>query len=146
MVIRTCTEGYDKNKQMEVDLISSHSNGKGADLIFIFMPSGYAWRLRHWIQGSKVEKHWMAPRSTQPFIFWRLTKWVPATPGDLVVKSKLSPRIGYVVLRQLNPILQKGPWSFFWINGNNHYSITRTAPITEYLKQHDTCSAYIVDL
>ena len=61
------------------------------------------------IQGSWVQNHWVAPRSTQLFILWRLIKCVSGTPGDRVVKSKLSPRSGSVALRQLNPIHKKGP-------------------------------------
>ena len=38
--------------------------------------------------------YWAAPRSTQPFILPRSTKWVPGISGNLVVKSKLPPRIG----------------------------------------------------
>ena len=63
-----------------------------------------------------------------------------------MVKSKLSLLIGYVVLRQMNPILIKRGVNFFLNNGNNHYSITRTAPITEYLRKHVTCFVYTVDL
>ena len=44
------------------------------------------------IQWSCVQNHWVAPRLTQPFILLRLIKWVPGTSGNLVVKSKLSPR------------------------------------------------------
>ena len=41
----------------------------------------------------------MAPRSTKPFIFPRLIKWVPGISGNLVVKSKLPPRNTSVALR-----------------------------------------------
>ena len=43
------------------------------------------------IQGSRVQNHWVAPRSTQPFILPRSTKWVPGISGNLVIKSKLPP-------------------------------------------------------
>ena len=46
------------------------------------------------IQGSRVQNHWVAPRSTQPFILPRSVKWVPGISGNLVVKSKLPPRSG----------------------------------------------------
>ena len=39
-----------------------------------------------------VQNHWVAPRSTQPFILPRSIKWVPGISGNLVVKSKLPPR------------------------------------------------------
>ena len=83
-----------------------------------------------------VEKHWVAPSSTQTFILQKSTKWVPGTPGDLVVKDKLFPSIGYA----------GGVIKFILNNGNNPYSISRTAPIPEYLKKHDTCFVYTVDL
>ena len=41
------------------------------------------------IQGSCVQNHWVAPRSTQSFILLRWTKWVPGISGNFVVKSKL---------------------------------------------------------
>ena len=53
-----------------------------------------------------------------------------------MVKSKLSPGIGYVV----------ETIKVFLNNSNNHYSIIQTAPITEYLKKHDTCFVYTVNL
>ena len=46
------------------------------------------------IQGSRVQNHWVAPRSTQPFILPRSIKLVPGISGNLVVKSKLPPRSG----------------------------------------------------
>ena len=46
----------------------------------------------------------MAPASTQTFIFSRLTKSVPETPRDLVVKSNLSPHDIAIALRQLSLI------------------------------------------
>ena len=45
-------------------------------------------------QGSRVQIHRVPPRLTQPL-------WVPGTPGDLMVKRKLSPWSSSVVLRQL---------------------------------------------
>ena len=46
------------------------------------------------IQASRVQNHWVAPRSSQPFILPRSIKWVPEISGNLVVKSKLPPRSG----------------------------------------------------
>ena len=75
--------------------------------------------LRHWIshptliQGSGVLNHWLAPRSTQPFIFPRLIKWVPGISRNLLVKSKLPPHSCSVALRQLNPIHKKGVTKYF---------------------------------
>ena len=64
--------------------------------------------------------------------------------GLCVIKSKLTPRIGYVVGAV------KFFFFFFFNNGNNQYSITTTAPITEYSKKtkkkNMTCFIYIVDL
>ena len=54
--------------------------------------------------------------------------------GHCVVKSKLSPCIGYAV----------GAIKIFFLNnGNNHYLKTS---INDYLKKHDTCFVYTVDL
>ena len=55
----------------------------------------------------------MFPRATQPFILLSPIKRVPAGPGDLVGKSKLSPSSDSVALRQLNPIHKKEPSNFF---------------------------------
>ena len=41
------------------------------------------------IQRTWVQNHCVAPKSTQPFILPRSIKWVPGTPEDWVVKSKL---------------------------------------------------------
>ena len=64
----------------------------------IFLLSYYLWPSGQGagfpIQGSRVQNHWVAPRSTQPFIFLRSIKWVPRISGKLVVKSKLPPRSG----------------------------------------------------
>ena len=40
---------------MEVDLTSIQASSWGTDLIFIFMPIGYASWLGHWIQGSQLK-------------------------------------------------------------------------------------------
>ena len=45
--------------------------------------------------------HCVAPRLTQTFILPRWTKWIPANPVDLVVKSKMSPGSGSVAMRQV---------------------------------------------
>ena len=61
--------------------------------------------------------------------------------GLCVIKSKLTPRIGYVV--------GAVKLFFFFNNGNNQYSIATTAPITEYSKKKQknmTCFIYTVDL
>ena len=46
------------------------------------------------IQGSHVQNHWVAPRSTQSFILPRSIRWAPGISGNLVVKSKLPPQSG----------------------------------------------------
>ena len=63
--------------------------------------------LGYWIPDPGV--HWVVLRSTQPFILLRSIKWVPGTPGYLVVKSKLFPCRGSVAFRQLNPVHRKVP-------------------------------------
>ena len=40
------------------------------------------------------KNHWVAPRSTQPFILLRSIKWAPGISGNWMVKSKLPPRSG----------------------------------------------------
>ena len=59
------------------------------------------------VQESRVQSHWVAPRLIHLFILLWLIKLVPRTPGNLVVKSKLSPWSRSVALRQLNPIHKK---------------------------------------
>ena len=68
------------------------------------------------IQGSWFQNHWVAPRSTRPFIPPRLIKWVPEISGGLWWKCELSLRSVSVALRHLNPIHQKGPWSLEFYN------------------------------
>ena len=60
------------------------------------------------IQGSHVQNHWVAPRSTQLFILLRSIKWIPVISGKRVVKSKLPHHSGSVALRQLNPSTKRG--------------------------------------
>ena len=55
----------------------------------------------------------VSPRLIQPFILSRSIKWVLGSPGNLVVKSKLSYNSGFAALRQLNAIHKKGLKSFF---------------------------------
>ena len=54
--------------------------------------------------------------STQPLILPRSINWVPGTPGNWMIKSKLSPCSGFVALIQLNHMYKKGPQSFFKYN------------------------------
>ena len=83
-----------------------------------------------------TQNHWLAPRSTQPFILPRLINWMPGTPGNWRVKSKHSPRSGSAALRQLNPIHKKGPQSFFLIdNGDDEI-------VAEISKIHNNESCY----
>ena len=54
-------------------------------------------------QGCRVQNYWVVSRSTQRFILPSSIKLVPGTPGDFVVKSKLSPRSGSVNLENVEP-------------------------------------------
>ena len=56
------------------------------------------------IHRSQDQYHWVALRLIQPFILPSLIKWIRETPGDLLLKNKLSPRTDSVVLRDMNPI------------------------------------------
>ena len=56
------------------------------------------------IQGSQVQSHWVAPNSTQRFILHGSIKWAPGIPGNVVAKSKRTPRSGSVALKQLSLI------------------------------------------
>ena len=58
--------------------------------------------------------YYVTPRPTQLFFLPRSIKWVPGISGELVVKSKLSPRSGCLALQQLNPIHKKGNNFFFF--------------------------------
>ena len=77
-----------------------------------FKPAGFL------IQESGVQNYWVAPRSIQSFILLRSINWVPGTPGNWMVKSKLSPHSNSVALRQLHPTHKKGTikFFFFWTN------------------------------
>ena len=61
------------------------------------------------IQGSCVQNHWVAPRTTQASILPWLIKLVPGISWNLVVKSKLPPSSVSVVLGQFSRIHKKGP-------------------------------------
>ena len=57
----------------------------------------------------QIENDCIAPMLAKPFILPRSIKWVPSTPGELLVKNKLSAHIGSAALKQLNPIHKMGP-------------------------------------
>ena len=63
-------------------------------------------------RGLRVQNHWVAPRSTQPFILPRSIKWVPGISRNLVVKSKLPHRSGSS-LEAVEPHPWKGTIKFF---------------------------------
>ena len=73
------------------------------------------WWLEHRtpIQEIQVQKNHVAPSLTQPFILLGVIRWVPGTPGNLVIESKLSTRSGSEALRALKTI-QSGAIKFFW--------------------------------
>ena len=81
------------------------------------------------IQGSRVQNHWVAPRSTQPFILPWSIKWVPGISGNLVVKSKLPPRSGSVALRQMYPNHKKGTAKLFFFNKKKVLFTWRQEPL-----------------
>ena len=62
---------------------------------------------------SRIQNHWLVIWSTQPLILAKLIKWVPGTPWDLVIKSKLSPSSGPAAFRQLKPNHKKTGLKFF---------------------------------
>ena len=74
------------------------------------------------MQRFRVQNHWVAPRSTQPFIFLRSIKWVPGTPTEIVVKSRLSLHSGSAALRQFKSI-HGNPWFSDYFRGNRSYLI-----------------------
>ena len=65
------------------------------------------------IQWSRVQNHWVAQRSTQPFILPRSIKWVPGISGNLVVKSQL-PSWSGSSLEAVEPHPKKGAINFFF--------------------------------
>ena len=77
----------------------------------------WSWRHRlvvkvldYQLMGPRFKNHWVASRSTQPFIFLMSMKWVPGIPGDFVVKGKLFPHSDSVSFRQLITVDKKGPY------------------------------------
>ena len=63
--------------------------------------------------GSRVQNYWVAPRSTQPFIFLRWIQWVPGISCNSVVKSKVPPR-SCCCLEAVEPHPYKGAIKFFF--------------------------------
>ena len=61
--------------------------------------------------GYRVQNHWVAPRSTQPFMLPRLMKWVLGISGNWMVKSELPPRSG-CSLEAIEPHQYKGAIKF----------------------------------
>ena len=91
----------DEQKTGQVELsckyfLASYTHQSAVFLTFVFSGAMAKW-LRRWIPnpgGSRAQNHWVAPRSTQPFILPRSIKWVSVISGNWMVKSKLPPRSG----------------------------------------------------
>ena len=66
------------------------------------------------IQGFRVQTQHVISWSTHTFIHLWLIQCLPGTPGNLVDKSKFSPRKGSAALRQLKLTHKKGSQSFFF--------------------------------
>ena len=66
--------------------------------------NGLLFKALHSQSRDYAQNYLVAARSTQPCILPRWMKWVPGTPCNLVVKSKLSDGSGSVVLKQLYSI------------------------------------------
>ena len=68
------------------------------------------------VQESRVQDHWVVPRSTQNFILPRSKKWVVGFSGNLVLKSKLTLRSGSNLWGSWTPYIKKGDTVFlrFW--------------------------------
>ena len=79
--------------------------------------------LRHGILSLvvQVSNQWVAPRSTLPFTLPRSIKWVPRTPGNLVVKRKLSAPSCSAVLGQFGPNHKMGAIKLFFFNEPFHH-------------------------
>ena len=80
--------------------------------LFYILPSGQVAGFP--IQGSRVQNHRVAPRSTQPFILPRLIKLVPRISGNLVVKNKLQDRSKQ--LKSQFFVYDYSEWLFFYIS------------------------------
>ena len=81
------------------------------------------------IQEPRFQNYSVAPSSTEPFILPRKIIWVPGTPGDLMLKRKLSPRSDYAAVRQLSPIHKIRFIKFFFF-----YSKLSPTPSSSCLK------------
>ena len=73
------------------------------------------------IQGSRLENYRQDPELTQPFILLRSIKQVPGTPGDLMVKNKLSPGSGCAALRRKNVLAPFFGWGSTASRLQSHY-------------------------
>ena len=81
--------------------------------------------------GSRVQKHQVAPRLTQPFILPRSIKRVPGISGDLVEKSKLPPRSG-AGLEAVEPHPYNRAVKFFF---NNVLCLLTTFKCLQFINQ-----------
>ena len=55
-----------------------------------------------------VQDHWLAPRSTQPFILQRSIKWAPGISGNLVVKVTCLIEVALKPWGSWNPSIKRG--------------------------------------
>ena len=74
--------------------------------LLVNIDGSFIYIYKYWIsiQGYRAPYHWVAPRSSQPFIFSRSIKWAPEISENLVVKCKLLLFSSSVALTQFSPI------------------------------------------
>ena len=76
-------------------------------MLSLKMPDGLVVRVLDSHLGDLAQNQWVPPKLTQLVILISSIKYVLRTPGNLLVKSKLSLCSGSAVLRQLNAIHRK---------------------------------------
>lgn len=73
-------------------------------MLSLKMPDGLVVRVLDSHLGDPAQNQWVPPKLTQLVILISSIKYVLRTPGNLLVKSKLSLCSGQAALRQLNPV------------------------------------------
>ena len=103
--------------------------------------------LSHWIPNPGVPSSKPLGHSKVDLAF-HPSKWIPGPPGDLLVKTKLSPHSGFIALRQLNLIHEKSLKIFvmypFLVNGPTFtlWKHQRTLDFLVFLGEYNASNAF----
>ena len=108
-----------KRRYFQINIMPLQGKCDSCERIYQFQYSVSRWDLKVSIftqtMGPRLKTSGWLPGPLSSLCFRSQIKWILGIPGDIVVKSKLSPGNGSAALRQFNPIHKRGHEVFFLI-------------------------------